>query len=189
MIAINLDFAISLVISIILILVIISWFRYTIKEDRSLNQSKDVVQCPYCSYVFTDFLKQEIKICPRCESYIENKKEEAMKKDIFKNENKATVLITVIMMVLAMTTLSIGILGAMGSQGLLGQNQVNRIQAEQLAKGAFWQFYIRRATTGVSAPLTITETLDGETYTASASTDVPGTGPENTSEITTTTSY
>jgi len=85
MIVINLDFAISLVISSILLLVIISWFRYTIKEKSSLSQPGDVTQCPYCSYIFKDFLKKEIKICPRCESYIEtaknthNEKEEGRK--------------------------------------------------------------------------------------------------------------
>jgi len=187
MIVINLDLAISLIISITLILVISSWFRYTKEESRSLKQTKDVVQCPYCSYVFVDFLKKEIKTCPQCESYIE-KKEKTMKNDLIKKEDKATVLVTVIMLVLAMTILSIGILGAMGSQGLLGQNQVDRIKAEQLVKGAFWKYYIQQAQGNLSA-VTITETLDGKTYTATVSPAVAAAGPHSTYTITTTTNY
>ena len=189
MIAINLDFAISLAISIILLLVIASWFRYTIEEDGSLKQSRDIVQCPYCNYVFVDFLKQKTKICPQCESYIEDKKENIMKKNIEKKENKATVLITVIMLILAMTTLSIGILGAMGSQGLLGQNQVDRIKAEQLAKGAFWKYYTQRATTGATGAIVEVETLDGKTYTATATAAGVSGNPNNTFPVTTTTNY
>ena len=74
MIIINLDLAISLVLSLVLLLVIGSWFRYTIEEESSLKQPRDAVRCPYCSYVFVDISKQEIHICPRCESYIEKDK-------------------------------------------------------------------------------------------------------------------
>ena len=77
-------------------------------------------------------------------------------------KNNATVLVTVIMLTLAMTTLAVGLLSAIGNQGFSGQNQVDRIKAEQLAKGAFWKYYSERmlGTTG-SAP---SETLDGKTY-------------------------
>jgi hypothetical protein len=189
MIAINLDLAISLSLTLILLLVIGSWLRYTIKEDSSLKETGDLTQCPYCSYVFIDFLKKEIKICPRCESYIENKKAEIVKKSILKNENKATVLITVVMLTLAMTTLAVSILSAIGSQGLLGQNQVDRIKAEQLSKGAFWKYYIQRATTGSDAAVVITETLDGKTYTTTVlSTPIP-TVPPNAFPLTSKTVY
>lgn len=101
---------------------------------------------------------------------------------------KATVLVTVIMLILAMTILSIGILSAMGSQGLLGQNQVNRIKAEQLAKGVFWKYYIQHATSGSTSSVTVTETLDGKAYTATATAAGPFIyGPRYT--ITTTTNY
>ncbi len=77
MIILDLDLAISIFSSILLILVITSWFRYTIREGGKVSASKDVVQCPYCTYIFTDLFEKNIKICPRCESYIEKTGEKA----------------------------------------------------------------------------------------------------------------
>ena len=188
MIAINLDWAIGLLISIILVLVITSWFRYTKDEKCSLGQSGHVVQCPYCSYVFIDYNDKNIKTCPRCESYIENKKEGSVKPNIFKKETRATVLVTVVMLIMAMTALCVGILSAMGSQGLLGQSQVDRIKADQIGRGAFWKYYIQRANGDPSA-LTVTETLDGKTYQAQVSSGAASGNPFQTFPITTTTTY
>ena len=74
MIVINLDIAISLLLSLIFLLVIGSWLMYTNKEEAEEKKSAHVVQCPYCSFVFLDRLKKEIQVCPRCESYIEKAK-------------------------------------------------------------------------------------------------------------------
>ncbi|MCX5681765.1 MAG: hypothetical protein NT079_05795 [Candidatus Omnitrophica bacterium] len=109
-----------------------------------------------------------------------------MKKTTQQTKNKGSVLITVIMLILAMMALAIGILSALGSQGLLGQNQVSRIRADQLAKGYFWRYYFQTANSGTSAPFTGTEVLDGQTYTITQTvTSIPP-GPWGTNTITTT---
>lgn len=111
-----------------------------------------------------------------------------MKNILSLSTNKATVLVTVIMLITAMSALAVGILSAMGSQGVFGQNQVDRIKAEQLAKGAFWKSYYEAAITGTKTPQLISETLDGKTYTAGTS--ISGSaGPSGTSTLTSTVSY
>ncbi len=104
------------------------------------------------------------------------------------SNKKATVLVTVIMLITAMSALAVGILSAMGSQGVFGQNQISRIKAEQLAKGMFWKLYYQRALTGTNPSIVGTETLDGKTYTMSA-TSAGSAGPGGTATVTTTISY
>lgn len=89
MITINFDIAVGLFFTIVLLLVIGSWIRYTMDDERSLKKSADLAQCPYCSFIFIDFSRKEIKVCPRCESYVENKKmPEGKRHDENKNTKK-----------------------------------------------------------------------------------------------------
>lgn len=76
MITLDIDFALSILFSAILILVITAWFRYTIKEGGGTKEARNVMQCPYCTYIFVDLFEKDIKICPRCESYIEKNRGE-----------------------------------------------------------------------------------------------------------------
>ncbi len=99
------------------------------------------------------------------------------------NNKKGIILLTVIMLVLAMTTLAVGILGAIGSQGLLGQNQVDRIKAEQLAKGYFWKSYMQGTATGTAGTGMSSETINGKFFTIGVSAPNPGTGPSGTNPL------
>lgn len=164
MIPINLDIAISIFFSTIIILVISFWFRYTIDKNTKEKKSVYFTQCPYCSYVFFDFTDQKIKTCPRCQSYIEDQKGAQMERNIPKNGNSGSILVTVIMLILAMMSLAIGLLSVMGSQGLLSQNQVGRIKAEQFAKGLFWKFHHETNISGNPTAISSSVTLDGTTY-------------------------
>lgn len=74
MIVINFDLAISLLLSAIIVLVLFSWFRYTIITGNKTATHSRVIQCPYCSHIFHDASANEIKICTRCQSYFEEKK-------------------------------------------------------------------------------------------------------------------
>lgn len=70
---IKLDFAIavSIFLSIPLALVFIPWMFYNCREDgEGLDQSQYVQQCPYCTYIFFDYQKVQLKTCPRCHSLI-----------------------------------------------------------------------------------------------------------------------
>ena len=110
-----------------------------------------------------------------------------MKKSIQKIKNQGTVLITVIMLILAMMTLAIGILSALGSQGLLGQSQVSRIKADQLAKGYFWRYYYLTANgNNTTALFNGNEVLDNQTYTIVQAVTA-NTGPYGTTNTITTT--
>ena len=164
MISINLDIAISSFFLVIIFLVISLWFRYTKEKNNKLRKSAYFAQCPYCSYVFFDFTNKKIKVCPRCQSYVEERKGSAVEKNIAKNENRGSVLVTVIMLILAMMALAAGLLSAVGSQGLLGQSQVNRIKAEQFSKGLFWKFYHETNVDGTPSSISSSVILDGKTY-------------------------
>lgn len=70
MIAIDLTLGISLFLSIIITLVIVSWFRYTYDKQAKIKTKRKIIQCAYCSHLFYDLEKKEIKICPNCQSYL-----------------------------------------------------------------------------------------------------------------------
>jgi NADH:ubiquinone oxidoreductase subunit 5 (subunit L)/multisubunit Na+/H+ antiporter MnhA subunit len=189
MIIIDFDIAISLLLSIALLLVIGLWFRYTKSEKNETRKSNYFAQCPYCSYVFFDFDKKKIKICPQCQSYIEERKGSAMEKNIQKDKNRASVLVTVIMLILAMMALAVGLLSVLGSQGLLSQNQVNRIKADQFSKGLFWKFHHETNLSGNPAAVSSSVTLDGKVYTGTVTMGSTPPYPELTNSVTSTVNY
>ena len=71
MIHIDLFFTIATFLFVTILLVIGHWIFYTYKEEQpSTNEVKNLLQCPYCTYLFFDYEESVLRICPRCESYI-----------------------------------------------------------------------------------------------------------------------
>ena len=72
MVPIDFFLAIAIYLFLAIGLVIGWWIFYTYREDDSMYiESRYLQECPYCSYLFFDYRESELKICPRCESYIE----------------------------------------------------------------------------------------------------------------------
>jgi len=77
MIKIEFAFAISLLISFSLCLVFIKWLFYTYYENKNVDtQSNYFQQCPFCTYIYFDYHKDQIKMCPRCKSLVAKNDEE-----------------------------------------------------------------------------------------------------------------
>jgi phage FluMu protein Com len=72
MIRIDLIQFISLIITFALVLVFVLWMTYNYREgDELLERTDDLVQCPFCTFVFFQYKKgAEVSICPRCKSYM-----------------------------------------------------------------------------------------------------------------------
>ncbi len=58
-------------------LVIILWVMSERKTGlhHSFNDVQAFKQCPYCAYVFLDYLNRKGLPCPRCHSYLDDIKE------------------------------------------------------------------------------------------------------------------
>ena len=71
MITIDFAFAVAIFLFVAILLVIGWWIFYTYKDEESMRiESKNLQQCPYCTYLFFDYSADNFAICPRCESYI-----------------------------------------------------------------------------------------------------------------------
>ena len=96
------------------------------------------------------------------------------------------VLVTTVIMVLVMTILAVSLISITVGQALSNQHQINRIKAEQLAKGAFWYNYMNLITGSAATPLP--EILDNKTFIVLPI--VPGgIGPNGTRTYAVTVSY
>ncbi len=71
MITIDFSTFIALFLSVTLLLVIGQWILYNRREEAEDKKSKYIMRCPYCSHIFYNFKNKELKICPRCNSYVE----------------------------------------------------------------------------------------------------------------------
>jgi len=72
MIAIDFYIAIAIFLSASTALVIGRWIFYNCSGDGSLIiETKNFYECPICVYTFFSYEDTDLKICPRCESYIE----------------------------------------------------------------------------------------------------------------------
>lgn len=92
-------------------------------------------------------------------------------------------MVIVTMMVIVMSVVMVGLLGRNYSFVLSSEEQLRRIEAEQVAKGAFWRAYQNMATGSViNNGDTYTETVDGRQYVVTY-TVVAGSGPGGTDEI------
>lgn len=93
------------------------------------------------------------------------------------------VLVTVVVIIVTMTILAIALMSTTTSQVVATQHQIDRLKAEELAKGAHWYNYMNINTTGLTAmpPAVI---LDGKTYTPIiiAPGPPPGSGPNDTDQ-------
>ncbi len=70
---IRVDFlsALSVCLFISLGLVIGHWIFYNCSRKPDIfNQAEFLEQCPFCAYIFFDYKKDVLKICPRCQSYL-----------------------------------------------------------------------------------------------------------------------
>lgn len=73
MIAVDLIWAISFLISFALLLVFVLWIFYNFFEEaksQDVASSADLEQCPYCLSLFFDYQKSDVKTCPHCKSYV-----------------------------------------------------------------------------------------------------------------------
>ena len=103
------------------------------------------------------------------------------------HNNAGIVLITVLMVIMVMIVYVIGILSVSTSEVSTGKGLVERIKAEQLAKGAFWFNYTSMVATN-SVAIIPDETLDDKTYSTTAIYSAGG-GPNDTSSLNVITSY
>ncbi len=95
--------------------------------------------------------------------------------NIYKN-NSGVVLITVVIMTVVMMVFAVGMISISTSQTIAGQHQIDRIKAEQLAKGTYWYNYQNLKSTNTPAAMNAVN-LDNKTYTPSiALPPDPGTG-------------
>ena len=95
MIKIDFSSAVSVYLSFSIFLVFVVWIFYNRNRDITLNETKYLRQCPYCTYVFFAYVadvipkppevpekkmddrpegtiaqKARVLVCPRCRSYI-----------------------------------------------------------------------------------------------------------------------
>jgi hypothetical protein len=103
--------------------------------------------------------------------------------------NKGMILVMATAIIMALSILAISVLSIAGSQSFLGQRQVDRIKAEELAKGAYWVYYMNRATHGVVSRVSLQPTLDGKVFTARVTPSGLPSGPNNTFPVSSKVSY
>ena len=71
MIKIDFNVAIAAYLFLTIIVVMARWIFYNWYRDSNKGADTQYMeQCPYCTYVFFDFQRAELKICPRCKSLI-----------------------------------------------------------------------------------------------------------------------
>lgn len=103
-----------------------------------------------------------------------------------KKNQKGSVLIAVALLSLVMTVIAMGIIALSSSQSLSNRHQIERMKAEQIARGAFWYNYMSRInsnTSGTPDP----EILDNKKFVPSIS-SAPG-GPSGTEVYTVVVDY
>ena len=71
MIPIEFSLAIASFLSIGIGLVFLLWIFYNYNEDSMLHKDSEFTQCPYCGYIFFCVKTQELILCPRCKSYLD----------------------------------------------------------------------------------------------------------------------
>ena len=142
MIRIDFSWAISIYTFLMISLVIGHWVFYTFLKDKDVfDDTKFFQECPYCTHIFFSYEENGLKMCPKCQSYIT---------EIRKN-NSGLVLVSVLAISIAMIVVAIGVLNSNVSLTLSGQRQVDRIKADQIAKGQFWRNHSSLLTTGAAA--------------------------------------
>ncbi len=100
--------------------------------------------------------------------------------------DSGSVLIAVSMLSLVMMLIAVGIITLNSSQALSNRHQIERIKADQVAQGVFWQNYMSLMTTN-SITVLNQEILDNKKYTPTMS--VSSGGPNGTTAYTITVDY
>ena len=88
------------------------------------------------------------------------------------NNHDGVVLFTVLIVVIVMMIFTVSLISITVSQNISNHHQIERIQAEQLAKGSMWYNYMNINSVG-SAAVPPPVTLDGKQFTVSVATGVP----------------
>lgn len=70
MIKINIVTAISIYLCFSLSIVFILWIFYNYRKSGMFNKTDYLQQCPYCTFIFFNYKKTDIQICPQCKSYL-----------------------------------------------------------------------------------------------------------------------
>ena len=78
------------------------------------------------------------------------------------NDKSGMIMVVVIMMVIIMSVVMIGLIGRNYSFVLSTEEQLRHIEAEQVAKGAFWRAY--QSLSNNIEPADYNETVDGRQY-------------------------
>lgn len=101
--------------------------------------------------------------------------------------NRGIALLTVLILSMVMAILAVGLASLNSSQFISDESQVDRIQAEQLLKGAHWYSFMSQITNGESSTPP-PEELDGITFQIERE-DRGDTGPNNTTDSLFTVNY
>lgn len=88
MIKIDLNWAISIYLSLALLLVFLLWIFYTYKRSESLGLIEYLQQCPLCTHIFYSYKTTPIQQCPQCKSYIDINPENRLKEYDKKSKTK-----------------------------------------------------------------------------------------------------
>ncbi len=103
--------------------------------------------------------------------------------------SKGVVLVLVIILSIAMMIVTVGVVSTNYSKAIYSQHQIDRIKAEELAKGALWYHYTYRTLQGNPGPFVPpSETLDGKDFSVNVANSA-GAGPSGTDEVGITISY
>ena len=70
MIKIDINSAITIYLSVTIVIVMCLWIFYNFQKQEPVDTSKALKQCPYCTYIFFIYTKKNFLLCPRCKSVI-----------------------------------------------------------------------------------------------------------------------
>ena len=100
------------------------------------------------------------------------------------DNNEGVVLITVVIVVIVMMILAVSLISLTVSQNISNQHQIERIQAEQVAKGIMWTNYMELYPGGGVPVPNGTITLDGRNYVYTVTPGAFNSGPNGTDPFT-----
>lgn len=83
------------------------------------------------------------------------------------NDN-GMVLVAVIVFAIAISIVSLAIIGANFSQASTAQERIDQIRAQEMAEGAYAKAYMDMIS-GVTTPTVVSEVMDGKTFNVSLS--------------------
>ena len=108
--------------------------------------------------------------------------------DSIRRNESGVVLITVIAISFVMMVLTLSLVSINRNQITSGQRQIERLKAEQLAKGYWWRYYLATMN-GTPFVIPPAQPLNGKNYTISVVTGPIGLGPNGTTPVTAQVTY